>query len=190
MKEPTTVDLLEVAKDKIEQGWVQCNYAENKDCDEVDVMSEDAICWCALGAVGYAAQSLMALHARMESAVKILEWAVFDIEEMKLDDQPTEFFSENIIANYNDAAGRTQKDIVELFEHAIKMAKSEKIWGDNISLNNALEELGYFTQMSSPGRKSIFKQVGLAQVLMKRNVTADECWKWLQERFNYEANTQ
>jgi hypothetical protein len=103
----TPVDVLKAARAKIEQGWTQGAFALDRERGVVPVNSPAAVCWCSLGAIKFADHDLYS--DSYFAAEKILGRASGNA---------------NIIP-WNDAPGRTQAEVLEVFDHAIALAESE-----------------------------------------------------------------
>ena len=104
-----TSEILKAAKAKIEQGWTQNAEARTApggmDCY---ANCELAVCWCAMGAVFVVVNaSVLARwrHPDINNAVAMLEAVVG-----------------GDVAVWNDEPGRTQDEVVAMFDKAIAMA--------------------------------------------------------------------
>lgn len=95
----TPLEVLRAARAKIEQGWTQHAPGRDANGDPVDI--KRATCWCAIGAC-YAASPLEQLPA--DEAVAMLSSVV----------------PNGLISIFNDAPGRTQAEVLEVFDRAVE----------------------------------------------------------------------
>ena len=97
------------AAEIVKQGWCQNSFARDKDGNVSDIMSPDATCFCAAGAIS---------KSREESQLSTDDALTARLEVMYT-------FSDVVgdtIVHYNDAPGRTQAEVVEaLFKTAAKI---------------------------------------------------------------------
>lgn len=101
-----TSELLRAAKAKIEDPnrWTKGEYARDERGKPVNIASQEAVCWCVLGATGWSGNV----------ADKMLERALFGMS------------AHCDIDVFNDASETTHADVMALFDRAIAMAESEE----------------------------------------------------------------
>ena len=102
----TVADVLDAAATRIEQpgAWTQDAYAKRADGSTTTTTADDAVCWCAVGAIGSVAGGLG------EPIVALA----------------TDFLCEALetsIADFNDAPGRTQSEVVAALRAAATSAR-------------------------------------------------------------------
>jgi hypothetical protein len=104
----TTADTLRAARRLIEHpsNWVQGSMAQDEHGDEVDPTSENAVCWCSVGA-------LDATASRDEDAFRAATQLMAEATG-----KPRESLTE-----WNDAPARTHADVLWAFANAIALAE-------------------------------------------------------------------
>ena len=116
----TSKELIKEAAKSLEEGWCQRQYAELTNGDETDADNVDAVAWCAEGALWKAAETLLP-NLRTEQCDAVTEavgrlTGMLDCPEPASRDiplgQPILFAKLN---EWNDAEGRTQQEVVDLF---------------------------------------------------------------------------
>ena len=100
----TNKQLLIAARGYIAKGWTQQEYARKADFESVSTKSPEATCWCIEGAI-MAADTNENLPRQLEC----------------LDMLRTEANADNIVS-WNDAKGRTQTQVLALFDFVISKA--------------------------------------------------------------------
>ena len=95
----TLVQTLEQARARIAQGWCQDAYARNASGDEVHKGSDAACQWCLAGALPDLHGSHYHILLGLLRTPNLMTW--------------------------NDDPSRTQQDVLDLYDKAIKMAKEE-----------------------------------------------------------------
>lgn len=88
-----TVEKLKAARALIERGWCQGEYAKDADGEAVGVREPRAVAWCVRGAC----------YAANVSALPL-----YDVQRD--------------LTNWNDHPGRTQAEVLNLFDEAIALA--------------------------------------------------------------------
>lgn len=108
--------VLEEAKKLLEAGWTQEAEARNKDGKPVWADSEEACCFCIIGAVFAAAGRLYESNSEeVEEAFKAL-----DKVKLAISSNDTYLTSKDCIANWNDHPGRKKEEVLEMMEKAAK----------------------------------------------------------------------
>lgn len=97
-----TLDVLKAARAKLAQGWTQEMLARDWQGAEVPSHSDEALCWCAVGAVYAVTQSEEERDAALNQLALSLGHG--DIE------------------NFNDRDDTTQADVLALYDRAIAEA--------------------------------------------------------------------
>ena len=103
-----TIQVLERAAELVEQGWTQGVVARTPSGNECDFYSSQACAWCAIGA--------------LDRGCHEIGISAFFVSHLKLQIATGE---RGTIADWNDAPGRTQADVVSAFRRAIELAKEE-----------------------------------------------------------------
>jgi hypothetical protein len=111
----TTEQFLAKARALIEKGWVQGTFATTDSGQEADYMSKAATRFCMMGACRRVRRELWEDERFPAGAVEDTAYDLLKecIEERKLVPDIVEF---------NDTIGRTQADVLEVFDCAIKHA--------------------------------------------------------------------
>lgn len=99
----TTLEVLVAARAKVAQGWTQRASARNADKAKVHPCDPAARCWCMLGAV-----------AAITHNTPVVSMDIADTLRNALPEAPR---WDN--ASYNDTLGRTQAEVLAVFDHAI-----------------------------------------------------------------------
>lgn len=102
------IETLRQGRIKIKKGWVQGDLAVDKHGDGVKSTSEEAVGWCALGAVGVQNEE------RPGTAGRALE-VVLDLGQF-----------ENV-PEFNDDGNTTQSDVLDVYDKAIKYVKKHGV---------------------------------------------------------------
>lgn len=98
--ESTVLDALRMGRGKVARGWTRGCLARDAEGKEVDPVSAQATCWCAIGAIdSVTGNENNASHG----AVTVLDSALEGRE----------------IADFNDDPATTQADVLALFDRAI-----------------------------------------------------------------------
>lgn len=95
----TTLEILKAARAKLAQGWTQGAFARDADGLPVNVCHPKATCWCITGAF----RSLPPEADFMQARIAL---------KSSLSGDPQ-------LSEWNDVRGRTQADVIELFDHVI-----------------------------------------------------------------------
>lgn len=107
----TTLEILKAARERVAKGWTQGEVARDAAGLAVGSISQDAVCWCSLGALNGAlgpgeswdgwsdAKKLLRIAAGIYDNISIVDW--------------------------NDAPGRTQAEVIAAFTRAIEMCGRE-----------------------------------------------------------------
>ena len=100
----TTLDILVAARAKIAQGWCQGAYAKDAKGEATESLSPDAERWCSAGAItaSTGANDFFAREAARDAFVKAID--------------------AGNLALWNDAPGRTQAEVLAVFDEAIRRA--------------------------------------------------------------------
>lgn len=93
-----TIDVLRAAREKVAQGWTQGATARDEEGFWVGVRTPAARSWSADGAVQFAARTL-----KMKKTVMLVLRAI----------------SGDDLVHWNDSVGRTQAQVLDLFDRAI-----------------------------------------------------------------------
>ena len=120
------LEALTFARDLLTKGWTQGTLARDADGVKTDHQGEDVACFCAMGAC---------CRARDEFEVSGSELM------RRVDEQSHDV---NIVA-FNDIEGRTQAEVVEVFDKAIAKLKAEIIVDNLIAAKALLEVPGAWT---------------------------------------------
>jgi hypothetical protein len=100
-------DELRNARALIERGWTQHVFARDARGSGVSLMSSEAVCFCAVGAVERVAGgtfSAMPLIASLERAIGVGDTIA--------------------VTSFNDAPERTQAEVLTAFDNAIELAEA------------------------------------------------------------------
>ena len=103
----TPTEILIAAREKIERGWTQKEYARTDGGEGVKYNSPDAVCWCSIGAICAVDDSRAG-----DSTVRIFA----DTIEIRTADIP----------HWNDAPDRTQDDVLIAFGWAIQASMDRR----------------------------------------------------------------
>lgn len=104
----TTVELLKAARERVAKGWCQGWFAKDAAGEETLEELGDACAWCVRGAI-YAS----AKHGEPESVSA--EMALHDT----LKDSGAALSVVGPLEEWNDAPGRTQAEVLDLFDRTI-----------------------------------------------------------------------
>jgi len=99
----TQKEMLLQARAKIEAGWCQYNEAKDENGSPVASFSAEAVSFCILGAAH--GEALPPLRTALRARLGLPEWVRVSL------------------ADYNDAKGRTQAEVLSLFDEAIALAE-------------------------------------------------------------------
>ena len=102
----TVVEILKEARELVAKGWTRGCSARDAKGDFVRPESPDATCWCAYGAV-----------ARATDDEATGKWAI-----------ATRYLGDAVgyhVPAFNDAPGRTQVEVLAVFDAAIAKAKAD-----------------------------------------------------------------
>ena len=102
--EKTVKQVLQEARDLIEKGWTQHSFARDENGDEVEVFSDKAVCFCSLGALRRTSET-----AHQNIQAKTLLWDKVKVVSGYMG-----------IASYNDYFLTDKKDVLKVFDEAIK----------------------------------------------------------------------
>lgn len=107
----TTLETLRAARELIAKpgGWTQEFFARNASGERTNKFGPDAVCFCAYGAIDRAAG-----HSFSEADRRFME-ALFDAT------------GRDDVADWNDAPGRTQAEVVALFDKAIAAEETRNV---------------------------------------------------------------
>lgn len=98
----STLDILTEARGYVAKGWTQGTLAKSNENRKVSFHSPRAVCWCALGALrlagGYYEEGQDALERLLPYETELFTW--------------------------NDAPGRTQAEVLALFDKAIEAERA------------------------------------------------------------------
>ena len=100
------LELLRAVRAKIEQGWTQRAAARNADGGPVSGNSQDAVCWCMIGA----AQAIAPNSDLQRGAIYT---AIYDANK---ENRPLQLG----ISDFNDARGRTKEQVLAVIDRAIE----------------------------------------------------------------------
>lgn len=102
-------DILNAAADLLEKpgAWTQGYYANRDDGGHTDALSDDAVCWCSLGAIARVAGA----YPESDRGGPAFEAA--DVLEKVVG---------SYVADFNDKTGRTQAEVVAAFRKAAEEA--------------------------------------------------------------------
>jgi hypothetical protein len=89
--------VLTAARALVERGWTQGEYARHKNGRPIGPAEPNAVCWCATGAIMATGKSLAA------------DLAVYHLGDALGDS----------VLRWNDTPGRTQAEVLALFDRAI-----------------------------------------------------------------------
>lgn len=101
----TTRQILTEAKGYVEQGWCQGVYAQDENGHSVESQSPQAVRWCLYGAISKA------------SEITVIDPDTFNFLRINFPSIQGGYFS-----IWNDEKERTQEDVVDLLNKAIKVA--------------------------------------------------------------------
>lgn len=111
----TTKEILEGAAELVKKGWTQGAYGRDAN-GSPDACQADRVCWCALGAI-----------TQVASKDGFGNWDARVALANKIRGQVVSFASlpsyANVIADWNDAEGRTQEEVVDLLLSCAKDCK-------------------------------------------------------------------
>lgn len=99
----TPLDILNLGRARIAQGWTQHAWARTKTGAMLDISTlfQGAVCWCAEGAL------MLTPIDEQRDALALLRRAALGSQ----------------VSEWNDERGRTQADVLGLFDRAIAMAQ-------------------------------------------------------------------
>ena len=100
-----TAQILKNARALVARGWCQGHYAERENGETCDLVSGEAVRWCAEGAIHNA--TFGAKH-----------WIWREVNDAFCKASDTDH-----IPSFNDAPGRTQADVLAAFDRAIAAAE-------------------------------------------------------------------
>lgn len=102
----SVVEVLTDARAKVQQGWNTGCLARDKSGCQVDPLSPNACSWCAEGALWTPVETISQFNA----AAEFIGEVVRELHHVRL-------------VQFNDAPGRTQAEVLDLFTRAIERAK-------------------------------------------------------------------
>jgi hypothetical protein len=100
------VQVLKSARARIERGWCQGVWAKNAKGQETSVRGEDAVCWCAMGAV-VASSTTSTLHTEAAVRFYLAEAVGKDVQV------------------FNDTPNRKKEEVLVMFDKAIRLAETK-----------------------------------------------------------------
>ena len=111
--------ILENSVSLLKRGWCQIDMAQNEEGGYASVIGEYTVRWCAYGAI-----LCSALRYKMGTNTDVSEAAniLLDANQIKGDAHIDDILGR--VAEWNDADGRTQEDVVSAFENAVNYSKS------------------------------------------------------------------
>ena len=98
-----TLRVLREARDLIARGWTQGTLARDGNGDPVEPTSDAATCWCSLGAAKAVTKQDLSYGLAWSALLAALPES-----------------HRGYISNWNDARGRTQGQVIALFDRAIE----------------------------------------------------------------------
>ena len=99
----TIVEMLKRSRERIARGWCQDSYAEDKEGRRTSPLSNFACAWCMMGALRPEGIECMAAEPFLRRLVP-----------------------HHALAQFNDAPGRTQAEVLAVYDKAIAMAEAEE----------------------------------------------------------------
>lgn len=109
MSKGETATVLTEAAELVEAGWVQGVLAIDEDGDECEPTMEEAVAWCATGALNAAAPTLEA-YCQAENATTLFVQSIIDEDIESIED-------------WNDSRASSGKEVADLFR---SLASSRK----------------------------------------------------------------
>lgn len=105
----TPLEILILARAKVEQGWMQGIGALNADGVPIGAREPGACCWCVFGAI----EAVIAPNDPEEA----------EAESFLREALPPKF--DTLISKFNDDTETTRRDVLALFDRAIALATSQ-----------------------------------------------------------------
>lgn len=102
----TTKEILVGALERVKRGWTQDEYARDESGAHVDQYAKDATCWCIAGAIS---------AAKGEGGYWPSDTIRYFMDINGISD----------VADWNDAPGRTQAEVIAAFTRAIAKCDEE-----------------------------------------------------------------
>lgn len=119
-------ELLKEARNYIANGWIKQKYAGDRDGNGTDTYDDNAVCFCALGAIERAANKLYESFPEdlitqiISSPIYLEEEAVKLIDaEIPQDQRVSARSASRRVILWNDHIDRTQEDVLKVFDAAI-----------------------------------------------------------------------
>ena len=112
-----TRELLELAQERIQQGWSQFHAAVDCNGTPVFIGSEDAVSWCIMGAMTQANHDLIGISGY--SAKTFMDGLRLLTDEVKRTSPYYSTASADILIAWNDNANRNIDDVLQIFDRAI-----------------------------------------------------------------------
>lgn len=109
----TTAEILKAAREKVAAGWTQGENARDEDGNPVGAGA--AACWCAYGAID---------AATPREGLGYAEFYRVRSDAMLILRDAIGLPGTNRIADWNDAPGRTQAEVLAAFDRAIALAEA------------------------------------------------------------------
>ena len=101
----TTLEILQIGRDRVARGWVQNTNATDAVGHCVDADDPSAVAWCLIGAI--------------DPPIVSVDWQAY-APYAALWEALEQAFRSGPLSNYNDLPTTTQADIVALFDRAIE----------------------------------------------------------------------
>lgn len=120
----TPTEILIAAREKIEHGWTQKTYARSEGGDSVAYNSQDAVCWCSIGAICAVDSSL---SSAVDRATKILAETI-EINPSRLTE-----WNDAPDRTQDDAPDRTQDEVLIAFGWAIEASMEDRAERSRVS---------------------------------------------------------
>jgi hypothetical protein len=108
-----TSEILLKAKKRVEQGWCQKAFARAADNKQVASIDADAVSWCSSGAL-------------LKETETQTVWNQYGLARRFLTQAIDAVYPGMELLAWNDADGRTQEEVVAVFEAAYQLALKEE----------------------------------------------------------------
>ena len=127
----TVIAILKATKEKLKGSWTQMVYARDEMGNPIDDLSSEACQWCLLGALDsvicfedFPGKSNYPMPLVVSHLRSLIDPSDYDHDFDY--DVPNPVADEELVASWNDEAGRTEEEVQVLLSKAIEEAESQR----------------------------------------------------------------